>query len=139
VVAKKCKGSVVKSAESMMQQFQSLCKESVELTWKLERFSREFELFFKEAVEVADSKKDLDEPAQLKEQLRINELKNSVDRLLRLKEVLEIVSAKKSSWWAGVKSGRYPAPVYTLGPKLPTWKLSSILQLVGGKAVCDEN
>jgi prophage regulatory protein len=33
------------------------------------------------------------------------------ERLLRLKQVLEIIPVSKSSWWAGVKSGKYPASV----------------------------
>ena len=30
------------------------------------------------------------------------------EKFLRLKQVLEIVPISKSSWWAGVKDGRYP-------------------------------
>ena len=33
------------------------------------------------------------------------------ERLLRLKQVLEIIPVRKSSWWAGVKDGKYPASV----------------------------
>jgi prophage regulatory protein len=33
------------------------------------------------------------------------------ERLLRLKQVLEIIPVSKSSWWAGVKDGKYPASV----------------------------
>jgi|TARA_R110000751_G_scaffold256736_1_gene356141 predicted DNA-binding transcriptional regulator AlpA len=36
---------------------------------------------------------------------------NNDERLLRLKQVLEIIPVSKSSWWAGVKNGRYPASV----------------------------
>ena len=60
-------------------------------------------------------------------------LENSIDRLIRLKEVLEYIPVSKSSWWAGVKSGRYPAPVHHLGPRVTAWKLSAIKQLVDGK------
>ena len=33
------------------------------------------------------------------------------EKLLRLKQVLEIIPVSKSSWWAGVKDGKYPASV----------------------------
>ena len=33
------------------------------------------------------------------------------EKLLRLKQVLEIIPISKSSWWAGVKNGKYPASV----------------------------
>jgi len=52
------------------------------------------------------------------------------DRLIRLAEVLTYIPVAKSTWWAGVKSGRYPAPVHHLGPRITAWKLSSILSLV---------
>jgi len=35
----------------------------------------------------------------------------------------------KSSWWAGVKDGRYPKPV-KLGPKTTAWKVSDIRNLL---------
>jgi len=34
-----------------------------------------------------------------------------------------------SSWWAGVKSGRYP-PAYKLGPKTTAWKVEDIRALI---------
>lgn len=54
------------------------------------------------------------------------------DRLLRLKEVLQYIPVGKSSWWEGVRSGRYPSPVH-LGPRTTAWKLSSIMKLVNGE------
>ena len=30
---------------------------------------------------------------------------------LRLKDVLELIPVKRSCWYAGVKSGKFPAPV----------------------------
>ena len=33
------------------------------------------------------------------------------EKLLRLKQVLEIIPVSKSSWWAGVRDGKYPASV----------------------------
>ena len=50
-------------------------------------------------------------------------------RLLRLKEVLKIVPVSKSTWWAGVKSGRFPAPV-KLGPRVTAWRSDAIIPIV---------
>ena len=33
----------------------------------------------------------------------------SAGRLLRLSQVIEVVGISRSSWWAGVRAGRYPA------------------------------
>lgn len=60
------------------------------------------------------------------------------DRLVRLKEILELIPVGKSTWWAGVKSGRYPAPVRHLGPKITAWRLSDILNLVKGEVAGHE-
>ena len=35
----------------------------------------------------------------------------------------------KSTWWKGVKSGRYPRGI-KLGPKITVWRLSDILGLL---------
>jgi len=36
-----------------------------------------------------------------------------------------IVPVKKSSWWAGCKSGRYPAPI-KLSPRVTVWRVEDI-------------
>lgn len=36
---------------------------------------------------------------------------------------------KKSAWWAGVKSGRYPASV-KLGPRTTAWRVEDIRALI---------
>jgi predicted DNA-binding transcriptional regulator AlpA len=53
----------------------------------------------------------------------------SENALLRLTQVLELIPVSKSSWWAGVKSGRFPQPV-KLGPRTTAWKASDIAALV---------
>jgi len=53
-------------------------------------------------------------------------------KLLRLKQVLEVVPVSKSTWWAGVKAGRYPQPVKYLGPRTTAWKSDDIDALVNG-------
>ena len=35
----------------------------------------------------------------------------------------------KSTWWAGVKSGRYPKPV-KLGPRTTAWRVEDIRSLI---------
>jgi prophage regulatory protein len=40
-----------------------------------------------------------------------------------------VIPVCKSSWWAGVKSGRYPKPV-KLGPRTTAWRVSDIRALI---------
>jgi len=40
-----------------------------------------------------------------------------------------VVPVCKSTWWAGVKSGRYPQPV-KLGPRTTAWRVEDIRELV---------
>ena len=35
----------------------------------------------------------------------------------------------RSTWWAGVKSGRFPSPV-KLGPRTTAWRASDIRELI---------
>ena len=41
-----------------------------------------------------------------------------------------IFPVSKSTWWLGVKSGRYPKPV-KLGPRITAWRVSEIRKLIG--------
>jgi prophage regulatory protein len=52
-----------------------------------------------------------------------------VDPLLRLPQVLKIIPVSRSTWWAGVKSGRFPKPI-KLGPRTTCWRESDIMKLV---------
>src|SRR5687768_11777045 len=40
----------------------------------------------------------------------------------------------KSSWWAGIKEGRYPKPV-KLGPRTTAWRVEDIRALIEKAAV----
>ncbi|ACH39994.1 phage regulatory protein, AlpA family [Citrifermentans bemidjiense Bem] len=40
-----------------------------------------------------------------------------------------VFPVSKSSWWAGVKSGKYPAAV-KLGPRTTAWRVQDILKLI---------
>jgi prophage regulatory protein len=40
-----------------------------------------------------------------------------------------IIPVSKSSWWAGVKSGRYPKSL-KIGPRTTVWRVSEIRALI---------
>lgn len=51
---------------------------------------------------------------------------------LRLSSVLAPlgpIPVSKSTWWAGVKDGRYPRPV-KLGPRITAWRAEDIRKLI---------
>jgi predicted DNA-binding transcriptional regulator AlpA len=56
-------------------------------------------------------------------------MKTQHDLLLRLPEVLARIPVSRATWYAGVKSGRYPKQV-SLGPRCVAWRASEIQQLV---------
>jgi predicted DNA-binding transcriptional regulator AlpA len=39
------------------------------------------------------------------------------------------IPVSRSTWWAGVKSGRFPAPI-KLGPRITAWRDADIQRLV---------
>lgn len=51
------------------------------------------------------------------------------DGFLRLPEVLKLIPVSKSTWWAGVKSGRYPSSV-KLGERVTAWRVTDIQNLI---------
>lgn len=40
-----------------------------------------------------------------------------------------LIPVSRSTWWAGVKSGRYPRPV-KLGPRITAWRVEDIRRLI---------
>ena len=40
-----------------------------------------------------------------------------------------IIPVSRSTWWAGVKTGRFPAPV-KLGPGITAWRVQDIRTLI---------
>lgn len=44
-----------------------------------------------------------------------------------------IIPVSKSTWWEGVKSGRFPKPV-KLGERITVWRVEDILSLIGKTA-----
>lgn len=56
--------------------------------------------------------------------------------LLRISQILAPrgpIPVSKSTWWAGVASGRYPKPV-KLGPRISAWRAADIAKLCAGGA-----
>lgn len=53
---------------------------------------------------------------------------------LRLPDVLALIPVSKSTWWAGIKEGRFPAPV-KLGPRITAWRAEDIRSLIARSAV----
>lgn len=59
--------------------------------------------------------------------------------LIRLKGILgdpkasppipPIIPVSKSTWWAGVKTGRFPQPV-KLGPRITAWRAVDIRKMI---------
>lgn len=62
--------------------------------------------------------------------------------LLRLSQIIgdqnanppnpPIVPVSKSTWWNGVRSGRYPQPVKHLGDRITAWRAEDIRALING-------
>lgn len=62
------------------------------------------------------------------------------DGLIRLSQIVgdskadppipPLIPVSRSTWWAGVKSGRYPCPVYHLGPRITAWRVKDIRKLI---------
>jgi predicted DNA-binding transcriptional regulator AlpA len=54
----------------------------------------------------------------------------------RLPRVLELIPVSKSTFWAGIKAGRYPAPV-KLSSRISVWRAEEIFAFIaapkGGK------
>ena len=48
---------------------------------------------------------------------------------LRLPAVLTLIPVGRSTWWAGIKSGRYPKPV-KLGPRMSAWRAEDVRSLI---------
>jgi prophage regulatory protein len=44
-----------------------------------------------------------------------------------------VVPVSKSTWWEGVKTGRFPKPV-KLGERITVWRVEDILALIGKAA-----
>ncbi|MDQ6962857.1 MAG: AlpA family phage regulatory protein [Mariprofundaceae bacterium] len=52
-------------------------------------------------------------------------------RFMRLPEVLSFIPVSKTSWYRGIKQGRYPKPI-KLSPNTSAWKSQDIERLIAG-------
>lgn len=41
-----------------------------------------------------------------------------------------LIPVSRSTWWAGVKSGRYPPPTHVLGERITAWRTEDIRELL---------
>jgi len=48
---------------------------------------------------------------------------------VRLRDVLRVIPVSKSTWWAGVRAGRYPSSV-KLAPRVTAWRVEDIRNLI---------
>lgn len=51
--------------------------------------------------------------------------------MLAIDEVLALVGISRSTWYAGIKAGRYP-PSIPIGPASPRWALGEIRKVTSG-------
>jgi predicted DNA-binding transcriptional regulator AlpA len=52
----------------------------------------------------------------------------------RKTETPAIIPVSRSTWWAGVRSGRYPQPTRALGPRITAWRVEDIRALIESAA-----
>ena len=48
---------------------------------------------------------------------------------VRLPKILEVIPYGKTTWWNGVREGRFPKPI-KLGPNTTAWRCEDIHQLI---------
>jgi prophage regulatory protein len=72
----------------------------------------------------------VNEDARLKTEVSAPQLPNT--GFVRLPDILAPngpIPVSKSTWWQGVKDGRYPKPV-KLGPRITAWRVEDIRSLI---------
>lgn len=48
---------------------------------------------------------------------------------IRLPQVLHVLGISKTSFWQGIKDGRFPAPV-KIGPRTSVWRVEAVRALI---------
>lgn len=61
-----------------------------------------------------------------------------LEGVLRLPQVLDLFPVSRSTWWQGIKDGRYPKPL-RLGPRSVGWRVQDVRKLIEGGAVEDQS
>ena len=49
---------------------------------------------------------------------------------IRLPTVLTLIPISRSTWWAGIKSGKFPKPDKRFGPRIAAWDVRDIRTLI---------
>ena len=62
----------------------------------------------------------------------MNDCKLPDTGFIRLKAVLHHIPVGKSSWWAGVASGRFPKS-YKIGTRTTVWKVEDIRSFINAQ------
>lgn len=63
-----------------------------------------------------------------------------LEGFLRLKNIIAPqgpIPVSRSTWWAGVKTGRFPKPV-RIGPGITAWRTPDIRKLIADLSAADE-
>ena len=55
--------------------------------------------------------------------------KIKADGFVRLTHILKIFPISRSTWWAGVKTGKYPKPI-KLSSNITAWRIEDINDLI---------
>lgn len=61
--------------------------------------------------------------------MKLKEITLQRTGFLRLSQILKLIPVGKTTWWNGVKSGRFPKPV-KLGGRITAWRVEDIRALI---------
>lgn len=53
---------------------------------------------------------------------------------LRLPQILAVIPVSKSTWWNGIRDGRFPQPTRALGSRITAWRCEDIRSLIEAAA-----
>lgn len=59
------------------------------------------------------------------------------DGFVRLPQILAILPIGRTTWWKGVKAGRFPAPSKALGTHISVWRVEDIRALLAALGAKD--
>lgn len=61
-------------------------------------------------------------------------LRDIIGDAAALPPIPALIPVKRSTWWAGCKSGRFPTPI-KLAPRITVWRVEDILAFIKKGAV----
>ena len=67
------------------------------------------------------------------DQRRVEEVVSTLPEIgfVRLPQILAVIPVGPTTWWEGVKTGRYPQPV-KLSPRCTAWRVEEIREFISG-------